>query len=163
MADSQNPHQAPVADLVATPATAEIDAYTPGMVQALKETKPWVRFLSILGFVGCGLMFLAGVVVMIAGAFAGGEFGGGFGALLGFVYFVMGGLWILPLIHLHKYANAITGAVQGAGAPAIEGALQRQRSFWRTVGIMTLVFIGLYFVTIFIVVIAGMIGSMSKF
>lgn len=162
MADSQNPYQAPAADLVADENVAS-DAYTPGMVQALKETKPWVRFLSILGFVGCGLMFLAGLIVAVAGAFAGDAFGGGFGALLGLVYFIMGALWILPLIHLHKYANAIGLAVQGAGAPAIEGALMRQRSFWRTVGIMTLVFIGLYFISIFVVVIAGMVGSMANF
>ncbi len=161
MTDSPNPYQAPAADLVAAQPTAT-EAFTPGMVQALRETKPWVRFLSILGFVGCGLMFLAGLVVAIAGAFTEDAFGGGFGALLGLVYFVMGALWILPLVHLHKYANAITPVTQGAGANAIEGALARQRSFWRTVGIMTLVFIGLYFVTIFVAVIVGMIGSMSN-
>jgi hypothetical protein len=161
MADSQNPYQAPAADLVATPTTAA-EAFTPGMVQALKETKPWVRFLSILGFVMCGLTVLAGVIVTVAGAFAGDEFGGGFGALFGLFYLVLAGLWILPLIHLHKFANAIALAVQGAGAPSIEAALVRQRSFWRTVGIMTLVFMGLYFIAIFVVVIAGVVGTMSN-
>ena len=156
--EEHNPYQAPAANLSATAPAGPGDRYTPLMIQYLRETKPWVRLLSVLGFIFSGLMVLGGLVVMVAGAAAGEAIGAG----IGVVYLVLAGLYLLPLIHLHRYANAIGQAVLGGGATAVEDALLRQRSFWRTVGIMSLVMIGLYLLIIVVAMVAGMIGAMSS-
>ncbi|OGQ86095.1 MAG: hypothetical protein A2289_17805 [Deltaproteobacteria bacterium RIFOXYA12_FULL_58_15] len=159
MVDTRNPYESPVADLSVRTATTE-ELYTPVMLQALKDTKPWIRFLSILGLVGTGLAGLAGIVMMIVGAVS-SELGGGMGALMGILYLVIGALYIVPSLQLHKYGNAIARAALGGGTSAVEDALLCQKNFWRTVGIMMLVVIGLYIVAILGVVAYGIISALG--
>lgn len=153
-----NPYQAPAADLSAPAPAGPGDGYTPLMLQHLRETKPWVRLLSILGFIFTGLMVIGGLLIAIGGAAAGEAFGA-----FGLIYLVIAGLFLLPQIQLHQYANAIGQAVRGGGVPAVETALLRQRTFWRTAGIMSLAVIGLYILGIVAVMIAGMMSAMSEF
>ncbi len=144
--DSQNPYQPPAADPAAdASAQPTSGGFTPLMVRHLSETKPWVRLLSILLFVSAGLMALAGggsaLVMAIGAAVSEGE---GFfelfaGIALGVIYFVMAVLYIPPALYLHRYAGSIEIVKGGGGAKAIETALGHQRSFWRFVGILTLI------------------------
>ncbi len=158
--DGYNPYEAPASDLSLTPTGTSEEGYTSTMLQSLKETKPWVRFLSVLGFISTGLMVLAGLVTIVAGSFA-PSMGAGLGALLGLAYLVMAAIYIVPLVHLHRYANAIGRAALGAGTEAVEEALSRQKSFWRTVGIITLVILGLYVIAIIIAFIGGVVAALA--
>jgi hypothetical protein len=164
MANSENPYQAPAADLVSVPSHSA-EAYTPGMVQALKETKPWVRFLSILGFIISGLFILGGL--LFAGLAAimpelSGNGSAGVTYVVVLAYMAMGGIGIVPFVQLHKYANSIGDVARGAGAAGIESALARQRSFWRISGIMAVVVIGLYVAALFAGIVASLLGAISN-
>jgi hypothetical protein len=66
----------------------------------------------------------------------------------------MGGLYLAPAFFLHQYASSINDFLQGGGDSAMETALGSQKSFWRFVGILTLVFICLY-VLVFVFAIFG--------
>jgi hypothetical protein len=166
MANSQNPYQAPAADLGSVPSHSA-EAYTAGMVQALKDTKPWVRFFSILGFIFCGLFILGGLLFAAFAAFMpelrSADGAGVIAVVVAVVFYLaLGGIGILPLLQLHRFANAIGHVARGASAAGIEDALARQRSFWRISGIMALVTIGLYFGLIFVAIIASLLGAMSN-
>ena len=126
---------------------------TPLMVEHLRATKPWVRLISIVMFVATGLMFLAGLLMMFIPT-PGGMRGFGFGPVVGIIYFLIGGLYLVPAYLLHQYASYIKDLVNGGGDTAMENALGSQKSFWRYSGIVTLVVIGIY-VLIFVFAILG--------
>jgi hypothetical protein len=82
----------------------------------LSQTKPWVRLISVMMFIGSGFMVLAGLVIMVtggAGAFAGGgaAMAGG-GVFIGAIYVVMALFYIVPASFLWKYANGISVFLQ---------------------------------------------------
>ena len=132
---------------------------TPLMVDHLRATKPWVRFISIIMFISVGFMLLAGLALMLMGSVAGRGMGSpAFGPLIGIIYFIMGGLYLVPAYFLHKYASSIGDFLQGGGDTAMETALGSQKSFWRFVGILTLVIIVIY-ALVFLVAILGALSS----
>lgn len=115
-----------------------------GVVNLLKQTKPWVRFLSVLGFVLCGFMVLAGVFSVFAGLTSGQ------GQMLaaGLLYVLMTILYFVPSMLLGQFATAIGKLGQSGTEDDLQEAMERQKSFWKFVGIMTLVVMGLYLLAI---------------
>ncbi len=128
---------------------------TPLMIEHLRATKPWVRFISILMFISVGFMFLAGLAMMFMPSPMGGRMTG-MGAI-GILYFVLGGLYRAPAFFLYQYASAIQDLLRGGGDVAMETALGSQKSFWRFSGILTLVIICIYA----LVFIFAIVGAMS--
>src|SRR5215213_2786165 len=116
---------------------------TPLMVEHLRATKPWVRLISVIMFISAGLIFLGGLAMMFLGSSMGTR-GFGLGPVIGIIYFIMGGLYVVPAYFLHQYASSIQDFLQGGGDSAMENALGSQKSFWRFVGILTLVIICIY-------------------
>lgn len=115
---------------------------TPLMIEHLRGTKPWVRFISIVLFISSALIFLGGFAMIFLGSSS--RIYGGFGAIIGVVYILFGILYLAPAYFLHQYASSINDFLQGGGDSAMENALGNQKSFWRFSGILTLVIICLY-------------------
>ena len=113
----------------------------------LNQTRPWVRFMSVMVYIGAAIALLVGLMsflMELTGSLAGsrneifqGMAGGGF--LLGFVYFIMPILYIAPGIFLSRYASAIKTLESTGTSEALENALKYQKSFWRYVGILTII------------------------
>lgn len=131
---------------------------TPLMIESLRATKPWVKFLSILMFIMVGLVFLGGLAMMFASPM-GMRGGASVGPLMGFVYWIMGGLYLAPAIFLYRYASSIDDLVRGGGDTAMEMALESQKSFWKFTGIVTLVVLCFYL----IMIVLAMFAAMSVF
>ena len=74
----------------------------------LKETAKWAYFLSIVGFVGIGLMLViavfAGTIFASMGSAMGGAFGSSFGAAMGFVYVFIAAIYFFPVFYLFKFS-----------------------------------------------------------
>ena len=128
---------------------------TPLMVEHLRATKPWVRFISVIMFISVGLMFLGGLFMMFTPSLPGMR-GVGFGPVIGIIYFLIGGLYLFPAYFLHQYASSIQDLLQGGGDSAMENALGSQKSFWRFVGILTLVIICIYALVFFFAIFGAM-------
>ena len=116
--------------------------------QYLEQTRPWVRFMSVMIFIGAGMMVLLGIVLMLAGLagrFASGTAGLGpmpgivAGVIIGMVYIVLSTLYIAPGVFLSRYASAIRQLQSNRTAEMLENALRHQKSFWRYVGILTVI------------------------
>lgn len=129
------------------------DFLTAGMLDALRATKPWVRFFSILGFLVAIFMVLGGLGMGAFGVYriiAGGNDGYIFGGM-GLLYLLMAILYIYPSRSLFRYASAIGEALQTPSkAEAVERALVHQKSFWKFIGIMVLVMMLLYIPMMFV-------------
>ena len=102
-----------------------------GMLEALQATRPWVKFLAILGFVVMAFMILAGLI-MFVGFSAIPERTGlppVFGPIFGVMYLVMAVFfYLIPCIYLLRYGNAIA-RIQASGQAALEEALKQQNLF----------------------------------
>jgi hypothetical protein len=136
-------------------------AVTERVQQYLSQTKPWVRLISVLIFIGSAFMVIGALgmfaLIAVGTATAGSTqaLGGASAwAVAALMYLVMAGLYIAPGIFLSRYASAIGRLIHDRSTATLENALMHQRSFWRYIGIMTLVMFGLMVLLIVIVMIA---------
>ena len=128
------------------------------MLDSLKATRPWVKFLAILGFIVCGLMALAALAFLGGASMVGGPMAS-LGPVLGVVYLLLVVLYFFPCLYLFRYAGAIA-RIPEAGAAAMEEALAKQKSFWKFIGILTAVVLGLELLfIIFGVALGSMFGA----
>ena len=112
----------------------------------LRQTRPWVLFLSILGFIVTGLMVLFGVGFGLLGMAGGG--GSAVGAGMGLLYIAISAIYFFPALFLWRYGSRIGGLMAGGQVQDLENALEAQKSFWRFTGILMVVVIVLYVVLI---------------
>jgi hypothetical protein len=157
-----NPYAAPVVDQQqhpTTPGMSSDNAVTPAILDAMAQTRPWVLFLSILGFIGAGFMILGSLGLMIAGSAMGGAEMGA----IGVVYIAFAVIYIFTSLYLYRYAASIKLLMSGYGVHALEEALGHQKSFWKLVGILAAVFMVLYFVIFLVAIVAGGMGAMNAF
>lgn len=160
-----NPYEAPQTNesqFGAVPA----DNAQAAILEAMKRTRPWVLFLSILGFLAAAAMFLFGFVMLVAGAsmaaFAKGPMEK-LTPLLSLLYFALGAFYVVPSVLLFRYGSSIGSfSTSGGSMDTLATAVQRQASFWRFSGIFTAVLIALYFVGIMVAVVVGIIAGASR-
>jgi len=114
--------------------------------QYLNQTRPWVWFMSIILFISSGLMFLGGLVMFLVGLMGSGGMPPGMPVptvinliTVGLVYFCTAGFYIPPGIFLARYAGSIRSLEKNRSAETLEDTLKHQKSFWRYVGIMTII------------------------
>ncbi len=126
------------------------------------STRPWVLLLSILGFIGTGLMILLSVVMMFLplGEMAGG-LGGAFGLGLGLIYLLMGILYFFPSLYLFRYGKALKALAQSEEIEDLEEAFEHQKRFWKFVGIMVLVTFVVYAGGIILLIGFGAMASLG--
>ena len=140
------------------------------VVHQLAGTKPWVRFMSVLMFVGAAMMLLLAVVIAIAGSQisklatppgASPIFSGVMGLGIAVLYGVLSIVYIYPALKLWNYASRIGDLLMTGSEQDLVNALGQQRSFWKFLGILVLAMFVLYFVGIFVVIAVGGIAAMN--
>jgi hypothetical protein len=166
--DAEQPYRPPEAD-VSGPAAGGVtyggggESITPGMISPLVKTRPWVMLIGVITMVGCGLLILVGIFMAFLGM--GGmddELGAGFGFVIAVVYLLMAFLYFFPGLYLLRYGRAIKEVDHVANGDTIELALRQQLAFWRFVGILTVVGIGVYVLVIVFGMLAGMMTALSN-
>ena len=142
------PSVIPVAALAyeAPPAEAQV---TSRAVELFRQTRPWTMFLAIFGFVVCGLMFVGGAGALV-GAFFAKELAV---TLIGGGYLVGAVLILLPSLAVFRFARRISELARLRRVIDLEAAIDAQRSVWKTYGILTIVFTGLYVVFIVVMIV----------
>jgi len=130
---------------------------TPRSIDLLRQTRPWVLFMAILTFIAAGFMVIAGVVLFFIGA-AASQGRQGPGPVLGVLYLVLAAMYVFPAVYLTRYAARISDLVRMRRAIDLEAALEAQKMFWKSVGIMVIVGIGLYllFIVVLVFVMRGL-------
>jgi hypothetical protein len=164
---ADDPFAAP-SSLVGDPAGSS-GTIPPGVVETLRRTKGWVRFLAILGFVAAGLTLVMGLVfggLGLAGSSAFAETEAsmpvppaamffGYAVLMCFI----GVIYIFPSWRLLRYAGAIARLEAVRDGASLESALEQQRAFWRLVGIIAIATGVLYGLLMVGAVAAGMMAA----
>ena len=125
----------------------------------LNATRPWVKFLAIVGFVFIGLMVIVGLIMTFAFSALPAQPGTPalFGPIFGVLYILMAFLYVMPCLFMYRYAKAIA-AIPGTGQGALEEALKNQKSFWKFMGILMIVVLCLYALFIVLGVLLAVVG-----
>jgi hypothetical protein len=118
------------------PAAEGDTVVTDAMLAALAGTRPWVRLISVLLFIGAGLGLLASLISMVA---VGHVPGGPPAVLIGAIQVLACLLYLVPAWYLSRYSGALGSFLQGGTVAELEAALDSQKSFWKFVGILTLI------------------------
>ena len=153
-----NPYAAPISD-AAPRARVTLDEdrlLTPEIIEAMSQTRPWVVFLGILGFIGAGLLLLAGLGLLLFGGFK--QMGGAEMGFISILYILFAVIYVFPSLYLYRYGASIKAMQQGYGVHALAEALGHQKSFWRLVGILSLIVVVIYAIGL-LFVIAGAVLS----
>ena len=128
------------------------------VIEALRQTRPWVLFLSIVGFIITAIVAAAGLLqvtmslVQPTPRTAGEAIGGAmFTLLAGILYF-------FPSLYLLRFSGRIRDLTYSHRLADLEAALGAQKSFWRFSGILVALLLALYAV---IIVGAAVMGSLA--
>jgi len=151
-----NPYQSPTSGLFSGQQPAYFGeqpeaGITPKIIEMLRQTQPWVRFLSVLAFIGFGLLLL-GVLIGLLGSVASGRVET---AMVFVVYAILGALYLGPAVFLGRYASNIARLRMTLRIEDLENALEAQKSFWRFIGIVTVMMLILYVCLIFVMIATG--------
>ena len=149
------------------PAADAVEPLTPGyggalqfsniVIQALERTRPWVRFLGILGFViaafmiGLGLLGGAGLALDR----------NPLGVFVFIFYPTLGMLYVTAAVLLTRYANNIGQFLNSRRETDLAAALDAQRGFWKFAGIIGIVAIVITLVSIPLFVILGVAAALG--
>ena len=102
----------------------------------LLETAKWAKFLAIVGFVFIGLMVLAALFMIGAGAsasripgFAGGT------VFAGITYLIMAVLYYFPTQYLYNFAVKMKLAIQNSQQNNLEDGFENLKSLFKFTGI----------------------------
>jgi hypothetical protein len=161
--------QPPVMEPSVEPAVS-VATLTPLAQQYLDQTRPWVRFISIMTFVSAGFMLVVGGGMMAFSVYGGiaarnqGEvpaLGSAIGAgVMSLVYLVMAIAYVAPGVYLFRYASAIRNLKANSNATGLEDTLKHQRSFWRYVGILMAVTMVLAVIVFVLAIALGAFAAM---
>ena len=126
----------------------------------LKETSTWTYFLSILGFIGIGLMLLFGVFFsVVMGLISGGNPYDNLGmdmSYFGLIYIVLALLYFFPVLYLFNFSRKTKLALKTNNNDDLTTAFSNLKSHYKFMGVFTIVVISIYILAFVIAVIAGM-------
>lgn len=129
-------------------------------VLCLLETTRWANLLSIVGFIGVGLLLIFGLLVgtlmnnINAPVFA--AFSSG---LVSAFYLLLAVIYFMPVLYLFRFASRMKFALREMNQEALNGAFKNMKSFFRFLGIMTIVIILVYVIILISVVLFSLFRS----
>ena len=110
-------------------------------LEMLRQTKPWVLFMSIFLYIAGGLNVVIGLIAAV-GAAVSPRTHDSFTTAIFCLYVLVGVLYIVPAVFLTRYGSLIGRLMITRNSHTLESALEAQKSFWRYVGILTVVVFG---------------------
>lgn len=163
--DPNNPYAAPSVSSYPAMPPSGADGVPARAVHLLIATRPWVRFMSVMLWIGVVFIAIAGVVMLVGmgaavssmprgtsrmGGYETGMFTG-----LGVVYLIMAVLYVIPALKLGRYASRITDLQRSGSSHHLCQALDEQRGFWKFVGVCMIVVISIYVLIGIFMAVAG--------
>lgn len=132
----------------------EENGISPRIKEYLIETTKWAKFLAIVGFIGVGLMVLASLFLIAAGAMMPIQ-GGPPLAILAVVYLILATLMFFPTLYLLNFSIKMRKGLDDSENSDVEKGFENLKSYFKFVGIFTIVILSFYVLGI----LAGIMGA----
>ena len=108
----------------------------------LLTTAKWSKFYAVLSFIGVAICVLMGILLLVSGHFMAQiqpDLSAAMLAPLGLVYIILGGILVMPALYLLQFSQKAEQAIAESNTEMMEQALNRMKSYWKFMGIFTIV------------------------
>ncbi|MDR2028375.1 MAG: hypothetical protein LBP93_02415 [Treponema sp.] len=165
---SDNPYQSPQTAAGTTAPLAPYGGLTETMAYYLRGAAPWLRFLGIMGFIGCGVLAVFGLIALIAMPSLVSKmeemeemevWGSLLSTSVGGLYIVLGVIGFFPARFIYCFGERIRSFLRSNSDQELEQAFKYNRAFWKFSGIMTIIYLAIIPVIIVIGIIVGISSS----
>lgn len=133
---------------------------SPSSYSNLSTAATWSKFLAIVTFVFLGFAVIGAFGIGAMLATIGGEMAA-YSALITILYLAFLGIASLPALYLFRFSNQMKAATQYNSQQDLDSAFTNLKSYFKFVGMLTAIFIGLYFLLIIGSMLFG--ASMNNF
>jgi hypothetical protein len=135
-------------------------ALGPEAISHLEETRKWAFFLSIIGFIGIGLMLLLALFIntflsamkesmpMIFPI----EF-------LSLLYVIIAAINFFPVLYLYRFSIKMKAAVHQNDQQSLNDSLKNMKLLFRFIGFITAMILSLYLIVIVTAIVVGVVRS----
>jgi uncharacterized membrane protein len=116
----------------------------------LSESAKWGKFLSIVGFVLCGLLVILALFVgtIMGTAFSqlegAGMVGGGMSIMVTIIYLLIAALYFFPCLYLFRFSTKMKKALNESNQAELTSSFENLKSCFKFMGIMTIVLLSIY-------------------
>ena len=128
------------------------------------ETAKWAKFLSIVGFIITGFIVIgalfAGTILGLLSQ-ANAEYAAIPAGAITFIYLLVAALYFFPCWFLFKAAGFLKSALATNNAQDLAEGLGKVNAYFKFMGILTLIVIGMYALIIVFAVVDGGIAALS--
>jgi len=112
----------------------------------------WGNFLSIIGFIGCGFLLLAGsfigsimsAIPTAAYGTAGNPYASSMGSAMTVIYILIAIFYFFPTLYLFQFSSKAKKAILFANSNELAVAFGKLKSSFKFIGIVTIVFLSFY-------------------
>lgn len=108
----------------------------------LLTTAKWSKFYAVLSFIGVAICVLMGILLLVSGHFMAQiqpDLSAAMLAPLALVYIILGGILVMPALYLLQFSQKAEQAIAESNTEMMEQALNRMKSYWKFMGIFTIV------------------------
>jgi hypothetical protein len=165
MSDFENQYNSPETQVVMDK-TQAAGNLTETMLFYLKEASPWLRFMGILGYIGCGFIIFFGIILaIVSNALSDnilGEFSGAPVWITALFYTAMGVVFFFPARFTYNFGTLIRKYQYSHSENDLEQAFKNNKSLWKFNGIIYIIMLSLIPVILIVSLIIG-IAAAARF
>ena len=122
----------------------------------LTETSKWCKFLSILGFVGLGLLLLSSFFIntIYSNMPQASAMPFNLGIVMTIVYVLIIAIYIFPIYYLYQFSVQLKKALISKDDETLASAFEMLKSHYKFTGVFSIIMLSIY-------VLAGIVGLMG--
>ncbi|HTN19627.1 MAG TPA: DUF5362 family protein [Pelobium sp.] len=131
----------------------------------LAEIAKWGKFVSIIGFVLCGILLIVSVAIVFLGDQIGaqltamGQPANAVNSTTGIVYAFIAVLYYFMAKHIYDFSVYMKQAVQYDDQESIDYSFDRLRAFFKFIGVLAIIAIGFYGFAFILTLLSGVFGG----
>lgn len=130
---------------------------TASTMAALHSARPWMRFLAGYGFVVLSLILLLAVGLLVVGIISQPEI-----LALSFFYLLYALVGFAVVVPLWRSSTALREVKAVGPSTALEQFAVHQAQFWRRMGVITVIAVGLGVIALLFMMLAGGMAAMGQ-
>jgi hypothetical protein len=122
----------------------------------LTETSKWCKFLSIVGFVGLGLLLLSSFFIntIYSNMPQASAMPFNLGIVMTIVYVLIIAIYIFPIYYLYQFSIQLKKALISKDDETLASAFEMLKSHYKFTGVFSIIMLSIY-------VLAGIVGLMG--
>ncbi len=129
-------------------------------ILCLLETSRWASVLSIMGFIGLGLLLIFGLLVgTVMNNINTPVFSSFSSGLVSAFYLLLAGIYFMPVLYLFRFASRMKFAIREMNQEALNDAFKNMKSLFRFLGMMTIAIVCVYVLILISVIMFSLFRS----